>query len=212
MPATKRSMTWFVRVDYPRSEVEKKLKTVTQWVDFEKILAVFHRGKTGENPHFHAILTLKSELQKQSIDARFKTLFEVKGSQYSSKVWDGKSGAGSYLFHEDEHDIVINRGYSDSDINEYKRLNEEVKRVVEINKERGGNKTVNRLVDKFEQNVSREQIFYELWRAIKEGEIYHPGFRMGAMIDEIFIKKSSGEDEKRARWNAWCQLAEKHGW
>jgi len=212
MPSIKRSNSWFVRVDYPRAEVDAKMKLILGWIDLEKVLGVFHIGKTGENPHFHMILTLKSELQKQSLDTRFKNMFSVKGSQYSSKPWDGKAGAGSYLFHEDKHDIVVNRGYSVEDLAEFKRLNEEVKKVVEVNKERGTGRAVQRIIDKASSDWTRRQIFDEIMDAIRVGDMYHPGFRMSAVVDEVYIKTRSDADWVDEKYAAWQVLAEKNKW
>jgi len=212
MPSIKRSNSWFVRVDYPRAEVSPKMKLILGWIDIDKCLGVFHTGKTGENPHFHMILTLKSELQKQSLDTRFKNMFQVKGSQYSSKPWDGKSGAGSYLFHEDNHDIVINRGFSDEDIAEFKRLNEEVKKVIEVNKERGTNRAVQRIIDKVVVDCSRRDIFDQVMDSIRNGEMYHPGFRMSAIVDEIYVKSRSDASWEDEKYSMWLSLAEKNKW
>lgn len=212
MPSVKRSTKWFIRVDYPRSALQEKVNKILSWIDLEKALGVFHVGKSGENPHFHMILTLKSELQKQSLDVRFKTLFEVKGSQYSSKVWDGAAGAGSYLFHENTDDIVVNRGYLKADIEEFKRLNQEVQKVVELNKERGTSKSIQRIIDALPDNPDRKQIFYKIMDEIREGNMYHPGFRLSAIVDEIFIKKCSDANWQDEKWLAWTVIAQKNSW
>lgn len=212
MPSVKRSTQWFVRVDYPRSEVEVKVKQINQWIDLSSCLGVFHYGKSGENPHFHMIMTLKSDLQKQSFDTRIKNIFPVKGSQYCSKVWDGKSGAGSYLFHENISDIIINRGYSDSDISEFKRLNEEVQKVVAINAERGTNKSVQRIIDELEKDSDRQTIFNRVMDDIREGKMYHPGFRLPTVVDEIFLKLCSDTKWKTERDLAWYNIQEKMKW
>lgn len=212
MPSVKRSQLWFVRVDYPRQEVQDKVKKMLEWIDLEKILAVFHNGSTGENPHFHAIITLKSDIQKQSFDVRVKNIFSVKGSQFSSKIWDGKSAAGSYLFHEDTHDIIANRGYSQDDISELKRLNQEVKKVVEINRERGTSKSVQRIIDAVGQDATREEIFHKIMDEIRDGGMYHPGFRLSAVIEEIFIKCCSDASWVDVKHTAWLNLKEKNHW
>lgn len=212
MPSIKRSHQWFVRVDYPRDVVMDKVKHVLEWIDLKSALAVFHKGEKGDNPHFHMILTLTSELQKQSLDVRFKNLFNVKGSQYSSKEWDGKSGAGSYLFHEETDDVIVNKGYSQEHLDEFRRLNQEVKRVVEINKERGTNKMTQKLIDKLEPDSSRETIFYAVMDAIREGEMYHPGFRMSALVDEIYIKLASKKKWSDVKWYSWQEIQKKNNW
>lgn len=212
MPSVKRSYQWFVRVDYPRDEVSRKVKQVAEWIDLKTALAVFHVGQSGENPHFHMILTLTTELQKQSVDVRFKNLFNVKGSQFSSKVWDGKAGAGSYLFHEETDDIIFNKGYSKEHIDEFKRLNQEVKKVIEINKERGTNKMTQKLIEKLEPNSTREVIFYAILDAIRNGDMYHPGFRMSALVDEIYIKLTEDKKWSDVKWYSWLEIQKKNNW
>lgn len=214
MPSVVRSNLWFIRVDYPREHVEEKMKKILAWIDLEKILAVFHTGKTKENPHFHAIITLKSHstIQKQSFDVRIKTIFDVKKGSYSSKVWDGQSGAASYLFHENTRDIIANRGYSQADLAEFEKLNTEVQKVVEINKEKGTNRSVDRLMGQLAEDCSRRQIFMAMMNEIKEGTMYHPGYRMSAVIDEIFIKKSSKEKFEEVMEYEWMALREKNKW
>lgn len=204
------STQWFIRVDYPREHVEEKVKQVLQWIDLDKILAVFHNGEKGDNPHFHAIVSLNKELQKQSFDTRIKKLFNTKDRQYSSKAWDGKAGAGSYLFHENTSDIICKKGYTDDDIKEFKRLNVEVQKVVEINKERGTNKSIQRIMDDLPENPSKRQIFMKVMNEIREGRMYHPGnYRLPTIIEEIFIKKCPKEEYERELELMWVSIQNK---
>lgn len=215
MPSNRRSTKWFVRVDYPRDVVLDKLKQVKQWIDLVTALAVFHVGQSKENPHFHMILELSSELQKQSLDVRFKNLFNVKGTQYSSKIWDGeitKAGAGSYLFHEESDDIVFNKGFSDPQIAELRKLNEQVKEVIAVNQERGTNKSTQRIIDKLDSTATREKIFHTIMDSIRKGDMYHPGFRMSQVIDEIYIKIQPDDNWASVKDEAWNVLREKNKW
>lgn len=215
MPSIKRSTKWFVRVDYPRDAVLEKLKQVRQWIDLSTALAVFHVGQKKENPHFHMILELTTELQKQSLDVRFKNIFNVKGTQYSSKVWDGNTvtaGAGSYLYHEETDDVVFNKGYTQDQINELKRLNIQVKEVIAINQERGTNKSIQRIIDKCDSTSTRERIHSIIMDEIRAGGMYHPGFRMSQVIDEIYIKIQPDDNWASVKDEAWNVLREKNKW
>lgn len=215
MPSTRRSTNWFVRVDYPRDAVTDKLKSILGWIDLATALAVFHVGEKGENPHFHMLLTLTSELQKQSIDSRFKQLFNVKGTQYSSKVWDGvtdKAGAASYLFHEETDDVIINKGYTLEQLGDFRKLNGDVKKVIAVNQERGTNKSIQRIMDKCDATSTREKIFYTIMDEIKNGTMYHPGFRMSQVVDEIYIKLQPEDTWNAVKEDAWNQIREKNKW
>ena len=217
MPSVVRSKTWFVRIDYPLEHQADKLKVVQGWVDCELILAASHEGKSDENPHFHACIRLSSELQKQSFDARLKSLFNwKKGSDYSTKVWDGNidgAGAGSYLFHEPKAIVVCNKGVTAAQIANLQELNKKVQEVVAVNKERGTKKSVQRIIDKVAQDCGHSDIANVMLREIRDGEMYHPGdYRFPQVVEEIYIKTRSVV--------AFCYysdfyirgLAQKHGW
>lgn len=215
MPSTIKSTKWFIRVDYPRDEVSAKLKELSAWVDLKSALAVFHQGSTKENPHFHAIIELTSELQKQSFDRRLHNQWKVKGTQFSSKVWDGvtdKAGAASYLFHEESDDIVLNKGYTQEQIEEFKQLHQQVKKVIETNKESGTNKSIQRIIDKLDSTATRKTIFYTIMDEIRKGGMYHPGFRMSQVVDEIYIKLQSEDNWETTKSEAWEIIREKNKW
>lgn len=214
MPSIVKSKEWFIRVDYPHEHVTPKVKTIEGWVDCQAILAATHVGETAEHPHFHAVIRLTSELQKQSFDARLKTLFSwKKGSDYSSKPWDGKDGACSYLFHESSACVIANKGFTEDDIARYKDLNQKVQEVVAVNKERGTKKSVQRIIDKMAQDCGHSDIANVMMNEIRAGEMYHPGdYRFGQVVEEIYIKTRSNAAFKEYKDVYIRTLSSKHQW
>jgi len=214
MPSVVKSKDWFVRIDYPHEHTPAKMKVIEGWVDCVSILAATHDGDKGENPHFHAVIRMSSELQKQSFDARLKTLFNwKKGSDYSTKPWDGKDGACSYLFHETTAIVVSNKGFSPDDILRFKDLNAKVAEVVAVNKERGTKKSVQRIIDKVAQDCGHSDIADVMLREIRDGEMYHPGdYRFPQVVEEIYIKTRSVVAFREYKDFYIRGLAQKHGW
>lgn len=188
-----RSKFWFVRVDGPKEFLQKKANELAEKLDTKAILGAYHTGKTKENPHIHFVIELDSEPQKQSFAVRMKTLFNIeKRSQYAIDTWDGKRGAGacSYLFHEQDADIVVNKGFDDSDIDAAKQANEITQRVMAANKERASGKYVEKALAKFEgQYPNEKQLLEYMMTLAKDGELYWPGtYKAKQLIEEVQIK------------------------
>lgn len=203
-PASRvKSTMWFVRVDGPKDHLRMKCVELSRCLDVKAILSAYHTGESKENPHCHFVIEIANEVQKQSFAVRIKTLFGIeKKSQYSLNVWDGKRavGAVSYLFHESNAEIIANVGFTDEELSIAKQANEAVQAVVAINQERASGKLVNRALIEFpiEQHVSRLEILFWMLKEIKEGRSYHPGNgRLKQMVDEVIIKRTSGDDELR---------------
>ena len=214
MPSVVKSREWFIRIDYPHEHTPAKLKVIEGWIDCVALLAATHVGDSGENPHFHAVIRLSSELQKQSFDARLKTLFNwKKGTDYSTKVWDGKDGACSYLFHEATAVVVSSKGYTPYDINRFKDLHAKVAEVVAINAERGTKKSVLRIIQAVGNDVSRIEIADAILEEIREGGMYHPGdFGFPKLVEEIFVKTRSRHTWKVAKTDYIMKMANKFEW
>lgn len=194
MPSTVRSDKWFFRVTVPHEFAKSLVPRLMEWMDLDTLLIATHVGDKTENPHVHAVISLKTVLQKQSFDTRIKNIFGVKGNgQYSSKPWDGKDGACSYLYHESTAQIIGNRGYTEADLDRFKKLNEDVQQVVSINKERASNRHVDKVLDKINNSGrqwNRREILEEFILRIKAGEMYDPGdFMLKRYIEELMIKQ-----------------------
>lgn len=195
MPSTVRSDKWFFRVTVPHEFAKSLVPRLMEWMDLDTLLIATHVGDKTENPHVHAVISLKTVLQKQSFDTRIKNIFGVKGNgQYSSKPWDGQDGACSYLFHEPTAQIIGNRGYTEADLDRFSKLNQDVQQVVSINKERASNRHVDKVMDVIGNSGrkwDRREILQEFILRIKAGEMYDPGdFMLKRYIEEIMIKQT----------------------
>lgn len=200
MPSVVRSNRWFFRITTPHEFAEAKMPRVLEWIDLKTLLVATHVGDKKENPHIHGVIELTTALQKQSFDVRLKTLFAVKGNEmYSSKEWDGMDGACSYLFHEKTANIIANKGYSDQDIEKFKKLNQDVQQIVEINKARASHRHVDKIIQKMNESGrkwTRMEILEEFVLRIRNGEMYDPGdFMLKRYIEEIMIKQITEERE-----------------
>lgn len=202
MPSIARSKKWFVRVTVPHEFAKSMTTRMLEWIDLGSILVATHKGNKDENPHVHMVITLTSELQKQSFDARIKKLYGVSGNgQYSSKQWDGDDGACSYLFHEADAEIICNRGYTEQDIERFKKLNDDVQKVVAVNKERASHTHVEKVLEKIQLsggNWFPRQIFDEFIQRIYNREMHDPGdWTLRKYIEEVYIRQYSTYEELR---------------
>lgn len=202
MPSDDKSYKWFCNVDGSKEFLIEKISMMGQWVDCKRLLSAYHLGAKGENPHCHWVIELTSELQRQSYVKRIKALFGIEKTTkgWSVQVWKNE-GACSYLFHEQDECIIYNKGFSDDDIKLYRKLNDDVQKVVAINKERGPSRVVDRVLGTPGiENWSRQQIACQLFDYIRKGEMYEPGdFRIKAIVEEIYLK-SRTQDE----WRSYC--------
>ncbi len=110
----------------------EKLRAMTLSDDYVGMTAVRHGGKTGENPHYHAVI--RTGVNPQAFRVRMKKLFpDGKGNQHMSIVpWDGNDKALSYLFHEDPQTTLIARkGLTDERIVELRAKNDAVQILVQ---------------------------------------------------------------------------------
>jgi len=168
-----------------------------EWIDFDGALIGLHHGDKGGAPHGHICLKLKSQYQKQTVDARFKKLYDVAGAQYSSKVWDGDDKCMSYLFHDTKGKIINYMGLSEDVFDKLKTLNDDIQKVVAVNKGRASHKVVEYVLSKsVDQSWTRRQIGECILRAVAHGEFYDPGdFALERYINEIELKQNVSDKE-----------------
>lgn len=201
---TTRSDKWFARVTLPHEFIKQVVRTKL-WIDVKRMLVVGHVGEKTEKEHAHFIVEFNSELQKQSVDARFRKLFCVLGADYSSKVWDGgmDAGAGSYLFHDPRAEIFYVKGISDDEIENFRRCNQQVQQVVEENRKRASGRCVDRVLEVIRESGTqwtRKMIMLRLLRDIRDGKMYEPGdFLIKRYLEEIYEKQLSDE-----KWIAYA--------
>lgn len=203
MPSTARSDKWFVRIDGSKEFLSERLKNLSNCVDTQKILALFHVGDKKDNPHTHFVINC-AETQQQSFAVRLKKLFDIeKKHQYSIKVWDGCDGALSYMFHEVDEVVLCNKGYSDDDLQRYRELNSKVQEVIAVNKQRGG-RVCDRVIEEYRNNgehPERDDIIRKFCEMIRDGEMYEPGdFMMIRYVEEVYCKT-----REPSRWNSYVR-------
>lgn len=201
MPSVAKSTKWYVRITAPHEHCENKLRDVKGWIDYEASMVGFHiGGKTGK-PHIHIALKMKTELQKQSIDARFKKLFDVKGADYSSKIWDGDNKALSYMYHDEGGRVISDLGLSEAEIADLKRMNAIVQEQVKVAKEKASYKCVEYVLEKIRESGytwTAYEIGWCIQQAIYSGRIHEPGdYQLERFINEILCKQCTSEDELR---------------
>lgn len=199
MSKSERSAFWFCRVDGEKSALEVAAKQLSQAIDVVIMLAAYHVGDEKENPHCHFVIQLTTSPQKQSFAARVKQLFKVeKRSQYALSIWDGdkEKGATSYLYHENDNCILVNKGFTEQEMLLARKANEAVQKVVAINKEKAQNKLVDKAYAHFSKDLPggrysgyRVQILEFMLLAIHRGENYHPGnFILKKYVEEVELK------------------------
>lgn len=199
---------WFVRVTLPHQAIRALIeKEKISFADHKRWLVVCHVGDKTEKEHVHCLVELSESLQKQTVDKRYKRVFGVSGADYSSKQWDGDmgAGAGSYLFHDVNAEIMYQRGFTDEEVNEFKRLNADIQKVIEVNKQRASGRCVERILAKIVdsgEEWSKERIAGQILDDIKEGVMYEPGdYVLKRYIEEIYTKQLKG-----SRWEQYRQI------
>lgn len=192
-----RSKMWFVRITAPWEHIESKYLLVREWIDHVSSAIGFHHGTKTGKAHAHIAITLRSELQKQSLDTRFKKLFDVKGSDYSSKVWDGSKKVLSYLYHDKAGKVDVNMPLSDEEIKEIESLRVVYEDIVTTAKAKASYKCVDVVLEAIKESGRlwsvREIIVYIL-QGVRDGKWHPPGPMMDRYIDEIRLKQGDDKD------------------
>lgn len=175
---------------------------MAQWIDCEQMLAVYHVGDKKLNPHTHFVIKMTKALQKQSMALRLKPMFglETSNKDYALDVWDGdtRQGATGYLFHEENVEILVNKGVDASDIEAARVACAAVQKVVAINKEKASVKLVDKALEHFEgkRHVTKQDILMFMGKRIIQGESYFPGsFGLKKMVEEVELKRCKSDDE-----------------
>lgn len=195
-----KSTKWFVRITAPWEHLEAKYKLVREWIDYDSSAIGYHIGSKTGKAHAHIVLKLKSELQKQSIDTRFKKLFDVKGSDYSSKLWDGSKKALSYLYHDKAGKVEIDMVLSDDEKKEIDSLVTVYDEVVTTAKAKASYKCVDCVLEAIKESGELwdvRKIVRYIFSGVREGRWHPPGSMMERYVDEIRIKQGTDEDALR---------------
>lgn len=192
-----RSTRWCVRVTAPWEHIELKYKDVLGWIDYSESAIGFHIGGKTKKTHAHIVLQLKSELQKQSLDTRFKNLFGVKGADYSSKLWDGDKKALSYLYHDKAGKVIINMEMSEELKKEISNLVEVYDEIVTTAKGKASYKCVDTILEEIKSSGNRwkaREIVRRILMGVRAGKWHPPGPMLERYVDEILIKQGNDDD------------------
>lgn len=109
---------------------DKISKMLTEEGFAVRALCVEHKGSRADSvEHFHIAIETTEDLKIPTLRARMRLLFTSgKGNSHMSlKPWDGNSDYLAYMFHEADARIVCDKGYSDVDILQFRKRNDEVK-------------------------------------------------------------------------------------
>lgn len=192
-----KSSLWFARVDGNQDDLTNYCKTMKEWIDCKRVLALYHVGEKKDNPHIHFVIELNSVMQKQSFDARVKTLFKIeKRGQYSTKIWDGADSACGYMFHEPGAPIVCNKNFTEEELVRFRAVNDSFQKVIEINKSKASCRAPDRAIEHFKgESPSRRDVLELFITWIRNGEMYETGdYQMAKYIEEVIIKTTAQED------------------
>lgn len=192
-----RSNKWFIRITAPWEHIEIKYKCIREWVDHFASAIGYHIGNKTGKAHCHIVLELNSTLQKQSIDIRLKTLFGVKGSDFSSVVWDGDKKALSYLYHDKKGKVEINMKLTDDQLKEIERLVVVYDEIVTTAKAKASNKCVDHVLEVIKESArlwSRTEIVSYIYRQVRLGTWHAPGPRLTLYLDEIRLRQGTDAD------------------
>lgn len=196
-----RSLQWFIRITAPWEHIEVKYTLMRGWLDYKSSAIGYHIGSKTGKAHAHIALVLTTELQKQSLDTRVKKLFDVKGSDYSSKLWDGSKKALSYLHHDKSGKVEYNMELSDTDKKEINDLVTVYDDIVTTAKGKASYKCVDVVLEAIKESgkvwTTREIATY-IFRGVRAGKWHPPGSMMERYVDEIRIKQGTDEDSYRA--------------
>lgn len=104
----------------------EKIIMLTSCDEYKVVFSVKHKGKTGENEHYHVIVV--TNVNPQAFRVRMKKVFDKgKGNEHMSiKRYDGSENAYSYCFHEDLAELLVRKGVTDDLIERAKQRNSEV--------------------------------------------------------------------------------------
>lgn len=198
MPQVKSSKLWFVRITAPHEYLDSKIPKMKEWVDLSYYAIGYHTGKKTQKQHIHIILALSTELQQQSLNARCKKLFDVKGADYSSKIWDANFKAISYLYHEKDAKVVYyNFPITEKEIEEVKQVAQVYNEIVLDKKEKASTRIPDRVLEEINESGTQwniRNIVTRIYEGVRKGEWYSPGHMMTRYVEEILLRQKPQGD------------------
>lgn len=189
---------WFVRIDERESYHERIMQLHNPSITFPeytKILCVKHNGGTNENPHYH--LVIETQVKDKAFRKRMVTRFDKgKGNGHMSiKPWDGNEEALSYMFHEPQAPIILNKGHTDADITRYINMNAKIQTLVTEAKGRASYLLEAQVLE--DKSITKDSTPLEIARCIvltaMRSDKYCPNdYILKLLTDRIRFKKQDG--------------------
>lgn len=193
------------RVTAPWEFSKEKLRKLPEWIDYTRHCVGFHKGDKTGLEHIHVVCELKSELQKQSFDVRVKKLFALESGgnkSYSSKIWDGKLEAISYLYHDKKGYVDIQHmGLTQEEAERVIVLDTVYTEIVENNKARASGKCVDKVLEEIGRSGkqwSHREVVRRILIGVRKCEWHAPGpFQLEKFVDEIILRQGTDEESEQ---------------
>lgn len=215
MSKSVRSNKWFVRVDGDEAYLRTKCLQLLEQDYTVSLLATYQQGKGEDNPHCHICHITTKVIQKQSYALQIKTIFDSikERDDYCVKPWDGKDDCLAYLMHESPLIVIANKGYSDEDIESYKKINANVQKIVEKNKEKASCKILMGAMEFFKdiefKHLCRIKVLLWMLEQCNKGIYHYPGeWQLKKYAEELYIKRADNDALMKLAYT----LGEKYGW
>lgn len=198
---TTKSTRWWIRIDGPHEFLKSKYLAVCGWPDHVSSGIAYHLGEKKDNPHCHIALTTSSDIQKQSLAVRIKSLFDIKTKgAYMVEPWDGQLKVFSYMYHdgESEENVDVTRAkLSPDDIAHISTLRSVYKEIVTSANEKAKHKCITGTLEAIQFSGSiwtPKDIMRFILSGVRENKWYNPGPCLFRYVDEIYLKQGSAEE------------------
>lgn len=176
----------------------EKIMTLPLSKDYDAIVAMRHKGASGENPHYH--LVIRTNVKQQAFRVRMKKIFDLaSGNEHMSiKNWDGQIKAISYLFHEDPNGTPnLTHNVPADTIEKARQLNREIQKEVTVAKEKASWKIEEELMKIYMAQPSRGVDLYTVSKDILlfalRNDKYPPNdFLLKSMANKILFRLQNG--------------------
>lgn len=192
------STQWFIRVTAPWEHIAAKYLELRSRIDHDSSVIGYHIGKKTAKPHAHICLRMRTEIQKQSIDVSMKKLFGVKGSDYSSKIWDGSNKVISYLHHDDGGKVEYNMPFTDVERAAILETTKVYADIVTTAKEKASTKIPDQVLEAIEASGRTwrpAEIAHFIMLGVRNKTWHAPGdYKLRCFVDEIICRQ--GKDEE----------------
>jgi hypothetical protein len=156
-------------------------------------------------------MTIITDYKQQALRVELKKHFTLgKGNGHLSlKLWDGNLKANSYMFHERTIEIIVNKGYKDEEIKQYKEMNDEIQTEIL------GNTPIEMCRQVFQQIIKQykgggviaaQPICFAIWDYYKSKGSWQPNkFQMERYIKQIQQDYAEYYDKGTGNSASWVE-------